>query len=251
MNVKPIDPAPAVVSARQLTKTYGNFTAVRSIDFDIRQGEILGFLGPNGAGKTTTIRMLMGLLPPSAGRITIRGFDVARQQRQTQALLGYMSQKYSLYPLLNALENVEFFGGASGLGPRRIREMKQRLAAQIRPEHLRLKTQDVPPGIRQKIALFVCLMGDPEIILLDEPTSGVDPEVRRQFWLEIYGLKNSGKTIMVTTHNLDEAEYADRLLVIHRGDIILEGEPERLRQSWGSATVEELFQEAIARHDTH
>jgi ABC-2 type transport system ATP-binding protein len=249
MNAMPIDPPPALISARRLTKTFGDFTAVRNIDFDIHSGEILGFLGPNGAGKTTTIRMIMGLLPVSSGRITIRGVDISRQPREAKNLLGYMSQKYSLYPLLSALENVEFFAGVNGMRPRQIRTMKERLAEEIAPDLLGLKTVDLPPGIRQKIALYVCLMSDPEIILLDEPTSGVDPEVRRQFWIEIYALKKSGKTIMVTTHNLDEAEYADRLLVIHRGDIILEGEPEKLLQIWGSASIAELFEEAIHRHD--
>ena len=248
MNTTPIDLVPVLIRARQLTKTFGNFTAVKSIDFDIRQGEILGFLGPNGAGKTTTIRMIMGLLQATSGSIFIKGYDSRTERRRIKGFLGYMSQKYFLYPLLTAEENAEFFGGIAGLDASTIRLRQTRLREQIGAQLTRLKVQDLPPGIRQKVALHVCLMNEPEIILLDEPTSGVDPEVRREFWLEIYRLKKRGRTIMVTTHNLDEAEYADRILIINRGEIILTGDPQDLVERRGTGTMEDLFKEAVSRH---
>ena len=239
-----------VVAVRNLTRKFGHFTAVDRLNFTIQRGEIIGFLGPNGAGKTTTIKMLTGLLRPSSGEVTILGFDLRREIRQIKKHIGYMSQKFSLYPLLTARENVEFFAGISGLPPARIKQVKQELATLIPPALLRLKVADLPPGIRQKVALFTCLLTDPEIIFLDEPTSGVDPELRRSFWSLIYGLKTRGKTLLVSTHNLDEAEYADRLLIIHQGKIILEGPPEELLQRTGASNMEELFKQAIISHET-
>ncbi len=252
MNAAPTETASAdiAVSVRGLTKRFGDFTAVDRLDFDVRRGEITGFLGPNGAGKTTTIKMIIGLLAPSAGSIRVNGLDAARERDGIKRRTGYMSQKFSLYPLLTGLENIEFFAGVSGLGRPAIRGHLQRAARELDPAMLRLRVQDVPPGMRQKIALFVCLMTEPEIILLDEPTSGVDPEVRREFWTGIYRIKKEGRTVMVTTHNLDEAEYADRLLVINRGQLILEGEPRGLMSRFGADTVETLFKEAIVRHET-
>jgi ABC-2 type transport system ATP-binding protein len=164
--------------------------------------------------------------------------------------MGYMSQKFSLYPLLSARENIEFFGGISGLSVREIRQRQAEIEAEVLPEMLSCPSADLPPGIRQQVALFVCLMTDPEIILLDEPTSGVDPEMRRRFWSRIYALQTKGKTLLVTTHNLDEAEYADRILVIHRGRLILEGEPDALVTAHGVDSIETLFKEAIVKHET-
>lgn len=239
-----------VVAVRDLTRKFGHFTAVDSLNFTIKRGEIIGFLGPNGAGKTTTIKMLTGLLRPTSGEVTILGYDLRRDIRQIKKHIGYMSQKFSLYPLLTARENVEFFAGISGLPPAKIKQIKQELATLITPALLRLKVADLPPGIRQKVALFTCLLTDPEIIFLDEPTSGVDPELRRSFWSLIYELKTRGKTLLVSTHNLDEAEYADRLLIIHQGKIILEGPPEELLQRTGAPNMEELFKQAIISHET-
>ena len=157
-----------------------------------------------------------------------------------------MSQKFSLYPLLTALENIEFFGGISGLAPRELKAGMARMAEQVDAAVLRQKIQDVPPGIRQKVALFVCLLPEPEIILLDEPTSGVDPEARRLFWSEIYGLKTRGKTLLVSTHNLDEAEYCDRIIIIHNGEIVAAGAPDELLRQRHKASIEELFKDAIS-----
>ncbi len=190
------------------------------------------------------------LLAPSAGTIRVNGLDAVSQRAEIKRRSGYMSQKFSLYPLLTGAENIEFFGGISGLGRSDISAHLERARSEIPDTFLQLKVQDVPPGVRQKIALFVCLMTDPDVILLDEPTSGVDPEVRRDFWAGIYRLKKRGKTVMVTTHNLDEAEYADRLLIINRGRLILEGEPRELMTRQGADSVETLFKEAIARHET-
>jgi ABC-2 type transport system ATP-binding protein len=234
-----------IIEVRSLTKKFGTFTAVNGIDFQIRRGEILGFLGPNGAGKTTTIKMINGLLKITAGQVLIKGMDAVKHRKQLKRIMGYMSQKFSLYPLLNMLENIEFFAGISGLPGRRIKEKQEEIRDTVDVSLLRQKVMDIPPGIRQKVALFVCLMTDPEIIFLDEPTSGVDPEVRRSFWFEIYRLKKLGKTVLVSTHNLDEVEYADRMLIIHRGNLLVEGEPDRLLKQQDKTSIEELFKDAI------
>ncbi len=234
-----------IIEIKDLTKRFGKFTAVNAISFNIKKGEILGFLGPNGAGKTTTIKMIIGLLKCTSGEILVKGMDVEKKLEEIKKVIGYMSQKFSLYPLLNSLENIEFFGGISSLSKNAIKEKQAYIMETIEPALLKQKTADIPPGVRQKIALFVCLMTDPEIIFLDEPTSGVDPEVRRTFWLEIYNLKQQGKTILVSTHNLDEVEYADRLLILHRGNLIVEGEPQELLKTHQKESVEHLFKDAI------
>jgi ABC-2 type transport system ATP-binding protein len=240
--------ATPAIAVRGLRKDFGAFPAVRGISFDVAAGEIVGFLGPNGAGKTTTIKMITGLLRISAGTVAVNGLDIRRELPRVKRLLGYMSQKFSLYPLLSALENIEFFGGISGLAPHELRAAKARMERQVDGAILRQKVQDVPPGIRQKVALFVCLLPDPAIILLDEPTSGVDPEARRAFWSEIYGLKTLGKTLLVSTHNLDEAEYCDRILIIHNGEIVAAGAPDELLRQRRMSSIEALFQDAIRKH---
>jgi ABC-2 type transport system ATP-binding protein len=240
---------PNIIEIRNLTKRFGHFTAVNSIRFNIKKGEILGFLGPNGAGKTTTIKMITGLLKRTSGEILIKGMDAGKNREEIKKMVGYMSQKFSLYPLLNSLENIEFFGGISSLSKKAIKEKQAYIMKTIDIALLKQKTGDIPPGIRQKIALFVCLMTDPEIIFLDEPTSGVDPEVRRNFWLEIYNLKQRGKTILVSTHNLDEVEYADRLLILHKGNLIVEGEPQELLKTHQKESVEQLFKEAVLEYE--
>jgi ABC-2 type transport system ATP-binding protein len=238
-----------IIEVKKLTKNFGKFTAVNSIDFTIRKGEILGFLGPNGAGKTTTIKMITGLLKVTAGEILINGREAQLNRKELKKIIGYMSQKFSLYPLLTSRENLEFFGGISGLSSREIGAKKREIQKVIPASLLDQKVEDIPPGIKQKIALFICLMTNPEIIFLDEPTSGVDPEVRRNFWMEIYKLRKQGKTILVSTHNLDEVEYADRILIIHRGNIIIEGEPAELQQKHNKNSIEELFMDAIIKYD--
>ncbi|MBN2399383.1 MAG: ABC transporter ATP-binding protein [Candidatus Aminicenantes bacterium] len=240
-------PVPAI-AVSDLHKSFGHFQAVKGISFDVLPGEIVGFLGPNGAGKTTTIKMITGLLKITSGTIRIGGLDNRKHLAAIKKKLGYMSQKFSLYALLTAMENIEFFGGISGLAPHELRARMHVMAEQVAPDVLRQKIQDVPPGIRQKVALFVCLLPEPEIILLDEPTSGVDPEARRNFWNEIYGLKKRGKTLLVSTHNLDEAEYCDRIIIIHNGDIVASGAPDELLRRHQQVNIEALFENAIKNH---
>lgn len=242
---------PHLITARNLTKKFGDFTAVDKISFNIKKGEIMGFLGPNGAGKTTTIKMMTGLFRITSGDVWIKGFEVKKDINQIKKFIGYMSQKFSLYPLLNAYENIEFWGGVSGLSRKVIKEKKELISNEIPKEILNQQVKDIPPGIKQRIALFSCLISDPEIILLDEPTSGVDPEVRRNFWTKIYELKKQGKTILVTTHNLDEAEYADRILIIHQGQIILKGEPSELMKARKTDSIENLFKRVVTNHEAN
>jgi ABC-2 type transport system ATP-binding protein len=234
-----------IIEVNGLSKRFGSFTAVNRVDFTIKKGEILGFLGPNGAGKTTTIKMINGLLKITGGQVTIAGMDSVKHRKKLKPLMGYMSQKFSLYPLLNSYENISFFGGISGLSPNDIRRKQEEIAGEVDDAVLKQQTGDIPPGIRQKVALFVCVMTGPEIIFLDEPTSGVDPEVRRNFWFDIYRLKKQGKTILVSTHNLDEAEYADRILILHHGNLLMEGEPDLLLQQHGKTSIHQLFEDAI------
>jgi len=240
-----------IIVARRLTKRFGHFTAVDAVDFHIKQGEILGLLGPNGAGKTTTIKMMTGLLRITSGSVWVKGYEVTKNLNKIKKFIGYMSQKFSLYPLLNAYENIEFCGGVSGVPRKIIKEKKELITKEIPREILTQRVKDIPPGIRQRVALFSCLISDPEIILLDEPTSGVDPEVRREFWAKIYDLKKKGKTILVTTHNLDEAEYADRILIIHKGRIILDGEPSELMRAEKAESMERLFRKAVTGHEAN
>jgi len=240
-----------IILAKDLTKKFGDFTAVKKISFDIKKGEIMGFLGPNGAGKTTTIKMMTGLFRITSGDVWIKDFKVKKDIKQIKKFIGYMSQKFSLYPLLNAYENIEFWGGVSGLSRSLIQEKKKIISREIPRKILYQQVKDVPPGIKQRIALFSCLISDPEIILLDEPTSGVDPEVRRNFWSKIYELKKQGKTILVTTHNLDEAEYADRILIIHQGKIVLKGNPSELMKATKADSIENLFKKAVTNNETN
>lgn len=238
-----------IIEVRELTKKFGEFTAVNAISFCVRKGEILGFLGPNGAGKTTTIKMIMGLLKITSGNITIDGIDLSKAKEEVKEKLGYMSQKFSLYPKLSAIENIEFFAGISGLGKKMIRGKIEDLKNIVQKGLLSRSVDKLPPGIKQKVALYASLIPDPEILLLDEPTSGVDPEVRRNFWQEIYNIKKKGKTILVTTHNLDEVEYADRIVILHKGNIIVEGEPSDLIREHGVDSVENLFKEAVRENE--
>jgi ABC-2 type transport system ATP-binding protein len=234
-----------IILIRDLVKKFGDFVAVNSINFGVRRGEVLGFLGPNGAGKTTTIKMIMGLTSITSGEVIVDGLDIRRSRIKVKEKLGYMSQKFSLYPKLSSKENIEFFSGISGLGKEAIRSKVSEIKKIIPPGLIDTPVEKLPPGMKQKVALFSALIPDPEILLLDEPTSGVDPEVRRNFWQEIYSLKKSGKTVMVTTHNLDEVAYADRIVILHRGNIIVEGEPSELVRKYKVDSVETLFREAV------
>jgi len=224
-----------VIEAEGLTKRFGDFTAARDISFTIPRGEIFGLLGPNGAGKSTTFKMLCGLLRPSAGRGRVAGFDLLRDPAQARARLGYMAQKFSLYGDLSVRQNLEFFAGVYGLAGRRARA---RIALMIEVFDLRrllgASAKDLPLGFKQRLALACAVMHEPEVLFLDEPTSGVDPITRREFWTHINGLVEKGVTVLVTTHFMDEAEYCDRIALIYRGRAIATGSPDELKASVAS-----------------
>jgi ABC-2 type transport system ATP-binding protein len=202
----------AVIEVRGLTKRFGAFTAVDQVSFEVRPGEILGYLGANGAGKSTTIRMLCGLLAPTAGQVVVAGVDVGRHPQRVKRLIGYMSQKFSLYLDLTAGENLDFFGGAQGLAGRRLRARSQVVLEQVGLRaHRDTRTGDLPGGWRQRLALACAILHEPQLLFLDEPTAGVDPVSRRSFWQLVRGLAHAGTTVLVTTHYMDEAEYCDRV----------------------------------------
>ena len=219
------------VSVEQLTKRFGDFTAVDAISLAARRGEIFGFLGPNGAGKSTTIRILCGLLRPTSGRATVAGLDVATQPEAIRQRIGYMSQKFSLYNDLRVHENLEFFGGLYSVPAA---EMPGRMAWAIRMAGLegreRALTGSLPVGWKQRLALGCAVLHRPPIVFLDEPTSGVDPVSRRQFWELIQQIAQEGVTVFVTTHYMDEAEYCNRLVLIDRGRIVAMGTPTELKR---------------------
>jgi len=237
---------PAALETERLTKRFGTFAAVEDVSLRVEAGEILALLGPNGAGKTTLLKMIRGLVRPTSGRILIRGADLGSEPEAARRL-GYMSQKFSLYPLLTGIENLAFFGGISDLRPREVRDAVEAAKRRVPEAILRHKTRDVPPGYRQAVALIACLMTRPEILLLDEPTSGVGPDIKRAFWLEISGLKREGRTVLVTTHDLREAEQAERVLVVDRGRIAADVRTRDLVPDGGGA-LEKIYREAVG-HD--
>lgn len=233
-----------------LTKLFGNFTAVDHISFSVRKGEIFGFLGANGAGKTTTIRMLCGLLEPSEGTGSVAGFDINREYNKIKHRIGYMSQKFSLYNDLTAWENIEFYGGIYGLSNQVIKERSQELFSIIGLEEFKDKlTSSIPMGWKQRLALCASLLHDPQIIFLDEPTSGVDPISRRNFWKLIYRLSDMGKTVFVTTHYMDEAEYCHRLSIMKLGRIMEMDDPGSLKKKYGVNTMQDVFMASVGRRE--
>jgi ABC-2 type transport system ATP-binding protein len=230
------------ITARDLTKIFGSFTAVDRITFDVGVGEVFGFLGANGAGKTTAIRMLTGLLAPSSGRASVAGFDVYRQAEEIKRRIGYMSQRFSLYEDLTVRENIRLYGGIYDLPTREIRVRTDRLLARLSLEHAADQfVRAMPLGWRQKLALSVALLHRPHVVFLDEPTSGVDPLVRRQFWELIYEAAAGGTTVLVTTHYMDEAEYCDRISIMVAGRLAALGSPSELKAAHGVSSIDELF----------
>lgn len=220
------------VFARGLTKKFGNFTAVDSVDFEVSSGEIFGFLGPNGAGKSTTIRMLCGLLTPTSGEAQILGYSAFTEQESIRSSIGYMSQKFSLYDDCTPAENLDFFGSLYGLKGRilahKIHEAMETL--EISHGHKTL-TRDLPAGIKQRLALSCATLHDPQILFLDEPTSGVDPATRQDFWKRIYSFAKAGKTVFITTHYMDEAEHCGRIALVISGKIIALDSPKELKKA--------------------
>ena len=221
--------APAV-AVRDLEKRFGDFVAVRHISFEVARGEVFGFLGPNGAGKSTTIRMLCGILAPTSGGGTVAGYDIRTQPELIKANIGYMSQKFSLYEDLTVEENIDFYSGIYGIPPQRRARRKQWVLEMAGLEaHRHRRAGVLSGGWKQRLALGCAIIHEPPIVFLDEPTSGVDPVSRRQFWDLIYQMAESGVTVFVTTHYMDEAEYCDRLGLIYRGELIAAGTPEALK----------------------
>lgn len=231
-----------VISCRDLTKKFGGFTAVDNISFEVSRGEIFGFLGANGAGKTTAMRMLCGLLSPTSGKATVAGYDVYQEQNKIKKNIGYMSQKFSLYENLSPVENIQFYGGVYGV-PRK--EIKLRSEELI--ETLGLQDQankmvaSLPLGWRQRLAFSVAIFHRPKIVFLDEPTGGVDPVTRRQFWDMIYEAAANNITIFVTTHYMDEAEYCDRVTIMVDGKIEALDTPGNLKQQFNGTSMDDVF----------
>lgn len=233
--------APSIV-ARALTRRFGSFTAVDAISFDVQPGEVFGFLGANGAGKTTAIRMLTGLLSPSDGEASVAGFDVRRQVEQVRRHIGYMSQRFSLYDDLTVRENIELYGGIYGLSGDTIRARRERMLGELQLEaSSAVMVRALPLGWKQKLAFSVALLHEPAVVFLDEPTGGVDPITRRQFWELIYEAAARGTTVFVTTHYLDEAEYCDRLSIMVDGRIAALGTPGSLKSAFGVPTLDDVF----------
>jgi len=223
--------APLPVRVRDLSRRFGDFTAVDAVTFDVRAGEIFGFLGPNGAGKTTTIKMLTGLLPPTSGEGWVAGFDIRRERADVKRSIGYMSQRFSLYTDLTVEENVELFAGLYGVSGERLRERRRWILEMAGLEGVeRQLTEDLPLGWKQRLALGCALVHEPPILFLDEPTSGVDPVARRRFWDLINGMASAGTTVFVSTHYMEEAEYCHRLALMNRGRLIALDAPRALRQ---------------------
>jgi ABC-2 type transport system ATP-binding protein len=230
------------IFAKNLTKKFGDFTAVDAISFEVKKGEIFGFLGANGAGKTTAIRMLTGLNRPTAGEATVAGFDVAKQAEKIKENIGYMSQKFSLYEDLSIRQNIRFYGGIYGLRSKAIKAKTEQILTELNLEPYADKVVgSLPLGWKQRLAFAVANVHDPAIVFLDEPTGGVDPATRRQFWEMIYGAANLGRTIFVTTHYMDEAEYCDRISIMVAGKIEALGSPGELKKQFGVETMDEVF----------
>lgn len=236
------EPLEHMISAEGLTKRFGHFTAVDHISFTVGKGEIFGFLGANGAGKTTAMRMLCGLLVPSSGKARVAGYDVFTQAEQIKRSIGYMSQKFTLYEDLTVTENMRFFGGIYGMRRGEIREktklILQELSLQDRADVL---VRTLPLGWKQKLAFSVAILHEPPIVFLDEPTGGVDPVTRREFWEMIYRAAHQGTTVFVTTHYMDEAEYCNRISIMVDGKIEALDTPEALRQQYNADSMNQVF----------
>ena len=231
-----------IIEVQNLTKKFADVVAVNDISFSVEKGEIFGIIGANGAGKTTTIRILCGLIPPSAGRARVAGYDVAEERDRVKGIIGYMSQKFSLYEDLKAIENLEFFASLYNVRKREFaRKVKSLSEFLDLGSFLNATTSSLPLGWKQRLALACALIHDPEIIFLDEPTSGVDPVSRRNFWRAIKKLSSEGKTIIVTTHYLEEAEYCHRLAIMHEGKIVALESPSTLKEKFGKRTIQEVF----------
>jgi len=231
-----------IISVNNISKTFDSFTAVDSISFDVYKGEIFGFLGANGAGKTTAMKMLIGISKPSSGEASIAGFDLRTQTEMVKKSIGYMSQKFSMYDDLTIKENITFFGGIYGLSRADIKEKTAHLISELELEEVADKlVSALPLGWKQKLSFSVALLHEPKIVFLDEPTGGVDPITRRQFWEMIYAQANKGTTIFVSTHYMDEAEYCDRVSIMVEGKIEALDSPKNLKKQYNAASMNDVF----------
>jgi ABC-2 type transport system ATP-binding protein len=232
----------SIIQVKNLSKHFGSFKAVDDISFEVRKGEIFGFLGANGAGKTTAMRMLTGLLTPTSGEATVAGFDVGTQPEQVKARIGYMSQKFSLYEDLTLAENIDFFGGVYGLSDAQIRAKKEAMSLDLHdPKAMTQLVGSLPLGWKQKLSFETAMLHHPAIVFLDEPTGGVDPITRRNFWKRLYQEADAGVTLFVTTHYMDEAEYCDRIAMMVDGRIAAIGTPDELKREMNAATMDDVF----------
>lgn len=230
------------IVVKNLVKKFDNFVANDNLTFDVEKGEIFGFLGANGAGKTTAMKILCGLSHPTSGSVHVAGFDIYTQRDQIKKNIGYMSQKFSLYNDLSIEENIRFYGGIYGLSRIQIKEKTIEYISKLGLENfVKAKVKELPLGFKQKLAFSVAIVHDPPIVFLDEPTGGVDPITRRQFWELIYKEAANGKTIFVTTHYMDEAEYCDRVSIMVDGRIDALDNPEKLKLKYKVKTMEEVF----------
>lgn len=237
-----------IIVVNELTKKFGNFTAVDHISFKVRQGEIFGFLGANGAGKTTAMKILCGLSLPTSGGGTVNGYDLSREQEKIKRNIGYMSQKFSLYPDLKVWENIRLFGGIYRLSGKVIKEKSDAMLRFLNMTDLQNElVGDLPLGWKQKLAFSIAMIHDPAIVFLDEPTGGVDPETRRLFWDLIYEAAERGTTIFVTTHYMDEAEYCDRVSIMVDGVIADLDTPAALKQRYQAADMDTVFRQLAYR----
>lgn len=231
-----------VIQVEGLTKMFGDFTAVNAITFEVEKGEIFGFLGANGAGKTTAIKMLIGISNPTSGSATVAGFNVYSNAEDIKKNIGYMSQKFALYDDLTVRENITFFGGIYGLSRKRIKEKSNALIEELGLENVANQlVGSLPLGWKQKLSFSVSLIHDPKIVFLDEPTGGVDPITRRQFWEMIYKAAHDGTTIFVTTHYMDEAEYCDRVSIMVNGKIEALNTPKKLKEQFQVDNMNDVF----------
>ena len=231
-----------VIEVEELTKMFGDFTAVDSITFEVKKGEIFGFLGANGAGKTTAMKMLIGISRPTSGKAKVAGFEVFTQAEDIKKNIGYMSQKFALYDDLTVKENITFFGGIYGLSRNELKDKTAKLIEELGLQEVANQlVGSLPLGWKQKISFSVALLHDPKIVFLDEPTGGVDPITRRQFWEMIYKTANLGTTIFVTTHYMDEAEYCDRVSIMVNGKIEALDTPKKLKEQFEANSINDVF----------
>jgi ABC-2 type transport system ATP-binding protein len=231
-----------VITAYELSKIFGDFVAVDKISFEVNEGEIFGFLGANGAGKTTAMRMLSGLSTPTSGKATVAGLDVYTEREKIKRNIGYMSQRFSLYEDLTVAENISFFGGIYGLSDKDLKRKREELIVLLSLMSERNKlVADLPLGWKQKLSFLIAIIHDPKIVFLDEPTGGVDPVTRRQFWDLIYAAAERGVTVFVTTHYMDEAEYCNRVSIMVDGKIQALDSPVNLKRHYSAASMDDVF----------